>query len=505
MRGIRSTKSRILIIFFFLTFCSMTFCAAQEKDDLISGPGTEKFSLNLDKSDILDVFKIISAKSGMNIIATPEVRGTVTLNLVDVTWDKALEVILEINNLGYEKKGNIIIIAPIKSIDSFNERNTALITEVFTLKYLDAQLTQQTIIQLLSPQGKTAILQTKNEAGWEFAGGKGESFGKQKRVSDTDTATRSNVLIVTDIPRVIDKVREIIKKIDVRPAQVLISTKIIEVSKDALKDMGIDWGTGSTGAESGGAVTSNPISQNGNVTSSVGGNSIGSAITPNGFTGIGGTTGTAVSSTFPFNVGSQVVFKKLTGTQFEVIGHALEQNSKTNTLSSPQILALNNQEATILVGTKYPILQSNITGAGSVGVTTVTLDYYQDIGVQLKVIPQVGIGGDISMVIHPAVTSYTDTVGTNQYPIILTREAETRVVMKDGETIVIGGLLIDEKTKSTSGVPILMDLPFVGKFFKRDTVSTNKLDLLIFITARVVKEEDSSAEEINRSERLLER
>ena len=496
MNKIKTKKSRILIIFFFLTICLLNLSSAQEVS-------SDKFTLDLNDSDIHDALKIIASKSGMNIIATPEVKGTVTLKLIDVTWERALDAILDISDLACQKSGNIITVAPIGKIDSLKKQNSALITEVFNLKYLDAQLTEAALLQLLSSQGKVSVLQGKNEAGWEFAGGKGESFGKQKRMNDTETSTRSNVLIITDIPVVIDKIREIIRKIDVRPAQVLISTKIIEVSKDALNDMGIDWGTGAAGAESGGAVTSNPISQNGNVTSSLGGNSIGSAVEPNGFAALGGTTGTAVSSTFPFNEGSQLVFKKLTGTQFEIIGHALEQNSKTNNLSSPQILALNNQEATILVGTKYPILQSNITGAGSVGVTTVTLDYYQDIGVQLKVIPQVGSDGDISMVIHPAVTSYTATVGSNQYPIILTREAETRVVIKDGETIVIVGLLVDEKTKSTSGVPILMDIPFIGKMFKRDTVSTNKLDLLIFITASVVNEDKYSADEISRSEALL--
>ncbi|MEI8011114.1 MAG: type II and III secretion system protein [Candidatus Omnitrophota bacterium] len=133
-------------------------------------------------------------------------------------------------------------------------------------------------------------------------------------------------------------------------------------------------------------------------------------------------------------------------------------------------------------------------------MATVTLDYYQDIGIQLKVIPQVGVGNDISMVIHPAVTSYTETIGDNKYPVILTREAETRVVMRDGETIVIGGLLVDQKTKGISGIPLLMNIPFLGKLFSRDTVSTDKLDLLIFISAKVVKDGAVFAQEIRRAE-----
>jgi len=100
------------------------------------------------------------------------------------------------------------------------------------------------------------------------------------------------------------------------------------------------------------------------------------------------------------------------------------------------------------------------------------------------------------MVIHPAVTSYTDTLGTNQYPIIQNREAETRILMNDGETIVIGGLIKDVKTKSVMGIPFLKDLPYVGGMFRRDTYDTQKVELLVFITANIVKESDYNAETI---------
>jgi general secretion pathway protein D len=159
-------------------------------------------------------------------------------------------------------------------------------------------------------------------------------------------------------------------------------------------------------------------------------------------------------------------------------------------------MALNNQEATILVGTKYPILKTDNTGAGSTAVTTVTLDYYQDIGIQLNVVPQVGANDYINMVVHPAVTSYTTTLGSNAYPIIETREAETRILMKDGETIVLGGLLKDVKNKGVEGIPFLRDLPYVGVLFKRDTVDFSKIDLLIFISARIVKEGETTPEQM---------
>ncbi len=501
-------------IFIVSLFYLMNFSFAQETPpqcSLREVPGVlvpelkankgDKFTLALNETDILDVLKLIASKSGgMNIVTTPEVSGTTSVNLVDVTWDKALDSVLEMNNLGYQKNGNIITVAPLEKIAFFKKQNLNLTTEVFNLKYLDAELTRKTLLQLLSPQGKISILQVKNEGGWAFAGGKGESFSNSQKKADQSTSVRSNTLVITDTPEAIEKISGVIKKIDIRPIQILIETRIIEVKKDKLKDMGLDWGTGSSGAESS-TVTQTTISSKGNSVGSIGGHSLNSQTSPFGFFPVGGSTGTAISPTSPFNLGSQLVYQKLKGTQFEIVAHTLEENAQANTLSAPRILALNNQEATILIGTKYPILQSNITGAGSVGVTTVTLDYYQDIGIQLKVIPQVGLNGDINMVIHPAVTSYTETVGDNKYPVILTREAETRIVMENGETVVIGGLLSDRKIKSISGIPILMKLPIIGKLFRRETTDTDKLDLLIFITAKIVKENTSFADDIDKIER----
>jgi general secretion pathway protein D len=193
-----------------------------------------------------------------------------------------------------------------------------------------------------------------------------------------------------------------------------------------------------------------------------------------------------------------MLFQKMTGTEFSVLIHALEEDVHTNTLSSPRIMALNNQEATILIGTKYPILMTTDTGAGTTAVTTVTLDYYQDIGIQLSVVPQIGANNYINMIVHPAVSSFTTTLGSNKYPLIDTREAETRILMKDGETIVIGGLLKDVKSRGRTGIPFLKDIPWLGNLFQRDTNDTSKIELLVFVSAHVVKEGELSPEEISK-------
>jgi type II secretory pathway component GspD/PulD (secretin) len=290
-------------------------------------------------------------------------------------------------------------------------------------------------------------------------------------------------LIISDIPAYIEKIKNVIKVFDVPPQQILIESRIMEVSENKLKDLGVEWGTGSTGAENA-AITSTPTEKTatGNVITAAGGHSLSTQVTPASFV-------SQASGITPANTGLNFLFQRLQGNQFEVMLHALEEDVSTNTLSAPRIMTLNNQEATILVGTKYPILKSDISTQAGTTVTS-TLDYYQDIGIQLNVVPQ--ISGDnkyINMVIHPAVTSFdsSNTVGSNKYPVISTREAETRVLVEDNQTIVIGGLLKDVRKKGNLGVPFLKDLPFIGAAFRRDTNSYEKVDLLIFITARIIK------------------
>lgn len=464
---------------------------------------SQNVTLDFKEADIRNVLKIISYKAGVNIVTTPEVIGNVSIRLVDVPWDKALDVILRTYGFGYEKQGNIVTVAPIEKLTAQKKQEVELaqvqptVTEVFNLKYIDAQDAKKTLEPQLSPRGKITVLEMTGQAGWEFGGGE---LGKRKRIKE-EKLGRSKVLIVSDVPPALDRIKEVIEQIDMMPQQVLIEARIMEVSRDRLKDIGFDWGMGSSGAESS-TITTTPSSKvAGNASTAVGGHALGSQIKPSVF----GPKATSISGVEPFDIGLQVLFQKLTGTQFEALLHAIEEDVNTNTLSAPRIMALNNQEAAILIGTRYPILETQISGTGSAAISTVTLDYYQDIGIQLNVVPQVGANNYINMVIHPAVTSYTSTLGDNAYPIIDTREAETRIFMKSDETVVIGGLLKDVKSKGMQGIPFLGRIPVLGALFRRDTLDTQKIDLLVFITAHIVKEGEFTAEEIAKFEERLER
>jgi type IV pilus assembly protein PilQ len=480
---------------------------------------SQNVTLDFKEADIRNVLKIISYKSGVNIVTTPEVIGNITIRLVDVPWDKALDVILKTYGFAYEKQANIITVAPIEKLTALKEQEVALAqiqptsTEVFYLRYIDAQDAKKALDPQLSTRGKITVLETTGQTGWEFGAG---DLGKRERINK-GRVSRSKTFIISDIPPVLEKIKEILQKIDIKPQQVLIEAKLVEVSHDKLRDIGFNWGTGSGGSTS---LTTRQDVIDDYVTTT---NSTTGEITQQIFKDVITLPSHAIpldssvskvlgAQSIPAAGVSELLFQKLTGTEFEAVFKALEEKGNANTLSAPHIMTLNNQEASILIGTKFPLLRTTVSSeTGS--VTGQSLDKYQDIGIQLNVVPQVVGSDNINLIIHPAVSSYSQTIKAvsstgvtmAEYPIILTREADTQIQLKDEETVVIGGLLTDTKTKSTKGIPILKDIPFLGVLFKQETTNNEKMDLLIFIKAHLVKEGEFSPEEIAKLEQRIER
>ncbi len=496
---------------------------------------SENVTLDFNEADIHNVLKIISLKAGTNIVTTPDVMGNVTIRMVDVPWEIALDVILKTYGFGYQKQGNIILVTKVENIAKIAAEEP-LQTEIITLKFLDAQDAQKIIIPLLSPRGKTSVLYARGQKGWQFgtfkigkdganvSGAlqrekegqvKSEAISYEKdatggavmKKAEFDPSVKSKMLVITDTASTLDKIRNVIlPRIDVKPRQVLVETKIMEVNESRLRDLGLDWGLGSSTNAEGLAIATQTMRDG---KEAIGGHLLGTA-----------TTGALLTSSNPYTAGGEFVFQKLTGTKFEAVVHALENDTGTNTLSAPSILTLDNQEASILVGYHTPILGSTVTAGDASGTgptVTQTLDYYQEIGIRLNVVPQISEDGYINMIIHPSITSSsanvaatstagtgsTATTTTTNYPIIDVREAQTQVLLRDNETIVIGGLLKDVKTKTRAGIPFLVDLPWIGKFFGRDKDNPSKVDLLIFITARIIKDGDYTPEELAKLQKRL--
>jgi len=502
---------------------------------------SENVTLDFKEADINNVLKIISYKSGINIVPTPDVVGMVTIRLVDVPWERALDVLLKTYGYGYQKQGNIILVSKIENMSKL-QADEILQTEIFRLKFLDAQDAQKILISMLSNRGKISILYARGQKGWQFGtfkigkeatssagmvkeaddAAKKETVSIEKnaagdfisREANFEPSVKSKVLVITDTVSSLDRIRDtILPLIDRKPRQVLIETKLIEVNKDKLRDIGMDWGFGNVDNAASNTVLLQQVAKNGNgeVSRMAGAHVLGSEVTPSIF----GPKSVGILGTEPYNTGAEIIFQKLTGFNMEAIMHALEEDVKTNVLSAPRIVTLDNQEASILVGYHTPILKSEVSGGTSTDPSklTQTLDYYQEIGIRLNVVPQINEDGYISMLVHPSVTSsssnveamsYVGTTNTTvRYPIIDVRETQTQILVKDGETIVIGGLLKDVIGKQTLGVPFLSKIPFIGSAFRRDTYDTQKVDLLIFITARILKDGEFTQEEIDRLQKNL--
>lgn len=460
---------------------------SEEKDKSVVPPasqeGAKTISLDFKEADIKSILRIISLKSGVNIVSSPDVTGLVTIRLDNVDWEKALAVLLDTYGYGYVKKGNIISVSPLDKLTEQKKKEQELAqvqataSEVFHLKFIDAADAKKALEPLISPRGKITILEMTGKSGWAFAG---ETFAKVER-KEKERKSRASLLVVTDIPPKLEEIREVLKVIDKQPEQILIESTIVEVSRDYLRDIGFDYATGTVSDNSYIKGSDNGKFMVGGY--SYGGKDIdGSGVSPAIFN-------PSKTGLTPLNSGLELALKKISGSQWEMIFHALEEDVHANILSAPKILTLNNQEATILVGKKYPILKT--TQSEATTNVQLSLDYYQDIGIQLNVVPQISGENQISMIIHPAVSTFTQTVGQSPtlYPIIETREAETQVLINDGETIVIGGLIKEIDNKEKLGIPFLSKIPFIGALFRRDTRDLEKIELLIFIKATIVKPE----------------
>jgi type IV pilus assembly protein PilQ len=525
------------LVFIFI-FCQAGFCAEESAE--ARGAPSGIMTVDFRDADIQNVLRLISLESGVNIVAGKDVRGTVTMRLVNVPWEIALDTVLKTHGYAYERAGNVITIDEVRSLTEQKKAEVELFEvqplaiEVFKLKYLNAGDVGNAILPLLSKRGSVAVLYRRGPKGWGYSRlglTKGESIAagagaaaaasrisagvammratdKEKepffvKESLTSEEAMSKTLIVTDIPPYVEKIKKTIESMDTMPKEIFIETRIVEVKRDKLRDMGVDLSTGTVSQ-----FQLNPYKlHKGAAVEELGAASYSDNNVPQPFTplssGADGISGKANTATKLFNTGLNLVYRKLTGFQFEAIIHALEEDVNANVLSAPKIRTLDNQEASILIGTKYPILKSEVTTAGgtATAVTSAELDYYQDIGIQLLVVPQVNADGYINMIVHPIVSNISGYVSANigagttpiQYPIIQAREAQTQVLLKSGETIAIGGLLKDAKSKGREGIPFLKDIPLLGFFFGRDTNDVEKIDLLIFITAHILEEDQEMA------------
>lgn len=447
-------------------------------------------SLDIREADIRDVLNMLSEQYGLNMVIDPNVAGLVTMRLEAVTLYGALQALLGSRGYDYETNNNIIRVAATEVLGSERQIRQErlgfepLVTEVITLRFLDANDVRPVVEGLLTERGTVSVLGRRSFSGFQFGsqtintgGGAGSTSGGEglirSRSTSDDGNRRSRTLLVSDTRSSLERIKSILNGIDIPPKQILIDAKILEVETDTLEDLGIEFDSTLTIPT---ATSRHTTSYNRLVT----------AINQ----GISGTT-------FPgaTDQGLDLRFNKLAGESFDVIMHTLLQDDRTRTLSSPRILVVDGQQAAMLVGEQFPIFESTVSDQGT---ATESLAFYQPVGISLQVIAQVTADNKINMIIHPTVSSVgsfvTGSTGLTQ-PRINIREADTQVLVGNNETVVMGGLLEDVDIVKEFRVPLVGHMPLIGPLFTRTRTDIDQRNLIVFITPRIIEPAETMANE----------
>ncbi|MFH2043911.1 MAG: type IV pilus secretin PilQ [Pseudomonadota bacterium] len=431
----------------------------------------EKIALDFFDTDIKNVFRILKEVSGKNFAIDKNVRGKVTLSLEKpVPWDQAMDLILKMNQLGMIYEGDIVRIAPLETIKKEQElRRAGLIAEK---KAMAEQKALEPLVVEYIPIN--------------YASANNEILPHLKKLLTKDRGNvsvdnRTNLIILTDVAEVIKKAKDIVRVLDKVTPQVLIEARIVEATTNFSRDLGVTWGSG-IGVQTSSQLPSSVSSAITSANSTAVNNRVG--VGPQvGMNSLGGTYGINTSINFPAaaaNAGSiGFNFVRIAGTPFMLNAklQAMEADGEGKVVSSPKIATLDNKEATIKQGLRYPYNKSDVSG----NTTTV----FENVDLELKVKPHVTPDNRISMVISIKKKDIGPQVNENYS--FTTKEAETELLVNDGDTVVIGGIIKTTKSTGESSIPGLSKIPILGPLlFKSFTKTDNKEELLIFITPKIV-------------------
>ena len=429
-----------------------------------------KVSLDFRNADIHDVLRILAEVSGLNIIATDDVKARVTLGLVEVPWDQALDVLLQANGLEKTQLGNVLTVSTPQRLEQ--ERNARLAAKQIEQKLVDLETVYLTINYVKATEVIELI--TREAA----SGGVGVALMSPRGTIAADST--SNILILRDTPEHIVAVRELIKNIDIQTPQVIIESYIVTASENLARDLGIQWGSRYTT----GPASGNPTGVNFPGTLGVGG------------VGTPGTGGVPFIADFPAALGAPALdlfLGSFDGSQaLNLRLSALETEGKARVISRPRVVTINNTPAQIRNRreVRVPIISGNtvVGGAGTTGGSDAFEEF--DVGITLEVLPQISSDGYILLEINAesselVAPSIPAGAGFPQIPDVLTRTASSNILIKAGDTFVLGGILQDDLRQDETGIPYLRNTPGLGWLFRSTNRSKTKDELLVFTTPRL--------------------
>jgi len=397
-----------------------------------------RITLEFADADIRKIFQLIAEVSNLNFLLGDDVTGTISIKLVNVPWDQALDVILETKNLGMKREGNIVLIRPISKMQTLAdeqqaekkalERGMELRTKVFDINFAAVSDIATQFNSLKSDRGIIA------------------------------QDSRTNRVIVTDIAPAIEKMTTLLAALDIPEKQVMIEARIVEASSTFTRDLGIQWG----------------IHYKDGSASFLGINQLD--------TGFGGivtnippVSGTPVATSAGGAMG--LSFGKLTNNiQIDLRLSAAAENGQVKIISTPKVVTLNNKAAKISQGQSIPYQTTSAEG---------TKTEFVEAALTLEVTPHITADGNVSMKIKASNNS-AGSAPPGIPPPINKKEATTELLVRNGETTVIGGIYVDNDSTTDSGLPYLKDIPLLGWLFKSQNKSTSRTELLIFITPKIV-------------------
>ena len=431
-------------IFVIMTIISLNIAIPSEAEAVILLQRGRNATVNIElkNAEIQDVLKLLAKKHGLNIITSPDVVGKISVSLKGVKIRNALDSIIKMNGYDWFQENNIIMVKPANT-----EIRGDKITKVYKLKYIDADKVKDSLVGVVSSNSEIT------------------TFGLAIKGGETQNTGASNIIIVTDVPQNIPNITAIIEALDVPVPQITIEVQFIETRLSEDEDFGINWNA--TATIGGGPTTS---------ASSIGAAAGGIGSQQSGFPILGAFKG--------FNIAT------LSLQQFKIVMNALMTEGRSKLLNNPTLSTLDNQEASTEITTTIPIaVPQTQTGAGATGGLSLNQPLTfedKDISISLKIIPHVTEKDYVMLSITTSVAAITGFTGPdNDRPITSERMADTKIMVKQGETAAIGGLIKEDEFINYKKVPYLSSIPIIGKFFVHKSIEKNKNELIIFITPRI--------------------
>lgn len=433
-------------------------------------------SLHFKEAEIIDILRLLQAQNNLNIIAGEAVEGKVTVSLDDVNMGTALDAILKVNGYDWFMQENIVVIKPIDE-----DMSGELETKLYKLEYIDASALASALINVLTDKGKVSLFSPVAKGGGTGIGGGSSAQGvggggllgalsgggggvtPTSGTSQTSTAaggtggggsaagvTSMDHLLVTDVHSNFDRIEEIILKLDKPIPQINIAVKFIETTLSLDEQMGINWDMR--------ASLSGPTASD--ATSTSAGIDIGWA-------------------------GKDLRLATLSLPTFTALFNILSSDNNTRIVQEPQTTTQDNTTATLTSGTTYPIMVP--TGEGSAfGSSPVTFED-QEINVSLTITPRINEGRFVTMNINTSVDALVGFSGPDDdRPIVSSRSSTTQVSVPNGETLLMGGLIFDQRIETITSIPILSKIPLIKKLFIDKSTKNEQRELLIFITPNIV-------------------